>query len=120
VDADDEHAAAGALVARRLSGLRSVDDEVATRRLVGMLARKGYPPGLAMKVVRDALARRAADEDEQTDLDLDAVADQLETEASAAHDAETTFETAVDDAGTTVNARAHDAEATRLTHVDPG
>ena len=29
------------------------------RRLVGMLARKGYPPGLAVRVVRDALAERA-------------------------------------------------------------
>ncbi len=120
LDPETEEATARAMVERKLRSDRGGPPEARLRRLVGMLARKGYPPGLAMKVVRDALARRAADEDEQTDLDLDAVADQLETEASAAHDAETTLETAVDDAGTTVNARAHDAEATRLTHADPG
>ena len=33
------------------------------RRLVGLLARKGYPPGLAHEVVRDVL--RAVGDDEQ-------------------------------------------------------
>ena len=32
-----------------------VDDRTATRRLVGLLARKGYPSGLAFAVVRDEL-----------------------------------------------------------------
>jgi len=31
------------------------------RRLVGMLARKGYPPGLAYRVVREALTEEGAD-----------------------------------------------------------
>ena len=35
-----------------------------------MLARKGYPPGLAIKVVREVLAERAADTD-ATGADLD-------------------------------------------------
>ena len=41
-------------------------ETTATRRLVGMLARKGYPPGLAFAVVRDELAPtvRVADESE--------------------------------------------------------
>ena len=30
-----------------------LDDQTATRRLVGMLARKGYGSGLAFAVVRD-------------------------------------------------------------------
>jgi regulatory protein len=30
---------------------------VATRRLAGLLARKGYPPGMAFAVVRDELGR---------------------------------------------------------------
>jgi regulatory protein len=55
---DDERAAAEALVARRLPGLRRFDREIQLRRLVGMLARKGYPGGLAMQVVRAALAAR--------------------------------------------------------------
>jgi regulatory protein len=52
---DDERHAAEELVARRLPGLQRFDREVRIRRLVGMLARKGYPGGLAMQVVRDAV-----------------------------------------------------------------
>jgi regulatory protein len=52
---DDEHRAAEELVARRLPALQRFDREVRVRRLVGMLARKGYPGGLAMQVVRDAV-----------------------------------------------------------------
>ncbi len=56
IDADDEEAAARALVRKKLRSLASVDDTTATRRLVGMLARKGYGSGLAFAVVRDELA----------------------------------------------------------------
>jgi regulatory protein len=62
VDDDDERAAAEALVARRLQSMRGLDATVVTRRLVGMLARKGYPSGLALQVVREAL-RAAQDAD---------------------------------------------------------
>lgn len=57
---DDERRAAEGLVAKRLPGLQRFDREVQLRRLVGMLARKGYPGGLAMQVVRAALAESAA------------------------------------------------------------
>lgn len=53
---DEEAAAAAALVARRLAATRGLADEVRLRRLAGMLARKGYPGGLALRVVQDALA----------------------------------------------------------------
>lgn len=56
VDTADEEAAARALVRRKLRTLGRVDDATATRRLVGMLARKGYGSGLAFSVVRDELA----------------------------------------------------------------
>jgi len=56
IDADVEIAAASALVARRLPVTRGLPAEVRIRRLTGMLARKGYPGGMAMRVVRDALA----------------------------------------------------------------
>jgi len=55
VDPADEETAARALVAKRLRSLERFDDVTKTRRLVGMLARKGYPPGLAMSVVREAV-----------------------------------------------------------------
>jgi len=56
VDAETERAAAAALVARKLPSTRGLERARRTRRLVGMLARKGYGPGLAAGVVRDALA----------------------------------------------------------------
>lgn len=55
IDPQDEHDAARALVRKKLGSLRGIDEVKATRRLVGMLARKGYPPGLAFAVVREEL-----------------------------------------------------------------
>ncbi|WP_461022301.1 regulatory protein RecX [Thalassiella azotivora] len=56
LDPDDELAAARDLVARRLRSTARLDRDARIRRLAGMLARKGYPAGVAMQVVRDALA----------------------------------------------------------------
>lgn len=47
---------ARALVERRLRTERGGHPEAVFRRLVGMLGRKGYPPGLAFRVVKEALA----------------------------------------------------------------
>lgn len=55
VDHDDETDAARALVERKLRSTRGLDRQVRTRRLVGMLARRGYSEGLAFRVVRAAL-----------------------------------------------------------------
>ena len=57
VDEDDERAAARVLVERRLRGMTRLDRTTASRRLAGMLARKGYGGGLAAAVVREALDR---------------------------------------------------------------
>jgi regulatory protein len=57
----DEELAARALVARRLRTMSGLPAETRMRRLVGMLARKGFSHGLAMQVVRDALAQHDAD-----------------------------------------------------------
>ena len=61
LDPADEEEAARALVRKRLRSLRGVDATTATRRLAGLLARKGYPAGLAFAVVRDELG--AVDDD---------------------------------------------------------
>ncbi|MGI8433810.1 MAG: regulatory protein RecX [Nocardioidaceae bacterium] len=55
---DDEHerALARDLVDRKLTSTRHLEREARFRRLVALLARKGYPPGLSMSVVREALA----------------------------------------------------------------
>lgn len=56
VGVEQEQQRAAALVARRLSATRGLPVERRMQRLVGMLARKGYPSGLAAGVVREALA----------------------------------------------------------------
>ena len=62
IDPADEEAAARALVRKKLRSLSRVDDVTATRRLVGMLARKGYGSGMSFAVVRDELAAAGRDE----------------------------------------------------------
>ncbi len=76
IDDDDERAAAQRLVARKVPGMRRLDRATATRRLMGMLARKGYNGGLAAAVVREALDRDGAEDvaiAEFDDLDEDAL-----------------------------------------------
>jgi regulatory protein len=55
VDTDAEAEVARRLVDRKLPSTRGLDPAVRARRLAGMLARKGYPPGVAFRVVRAAL-----------------------------------------------------------------
>lgn len=62
VDDEDERAAARRLVERRAAGMRRLDRTTATRRLMGMLARKGYSGGLAAAVVREVLDDVGADD----------------------------------------------------------
>jgi regulatory protein len=61
-DADDRWDEAG----------RRAATEALARRLVGMLARKGYPPGLAIRVVREALAEWPGARELDPDADWDA------------------------------------------------
>lgn len=63
LDPEQEEETARALVRRRLPGTRGLDRERRIRRLAGMLARRGYGEGLAMKVVRDELASEEEGED---------------------------------------------------------
>ena len=62
--AEQEEQTARALVAAKLASTRTLDPVARTRRLAGMLARKGYPPGLAFRVVRDALAEEGIADDQ--------------------------------------------------------
>lgn len=63
IAAADEEGAARALVAAKLRSVRNLDKDKATRRLVGMLARKGHSPGLAYRVVAEMLDEQAVDLD---------------------------------------------------------
>lgn len=58
VDGDTEAATARALVERKLRAMSAGSPDAVFRRLVGMLARKGYPPGVAVGAVKDVLAAR--------------------------------------------------------------
>jgi regulatory protein len=55
VDPHDEEDRARELVAKKLRSMSGLDAVVQTRRLAGMLARKGYPSELSMRVVREAV-----------------------------------------------------------------
>jgi regulatory protein len=74
LDEEQEAATAQALVDGKLRTATGPPEAV-FRRLVGMLARKGYPAGLAITVVKDALAARDAEAAEFAEqIDPDALA----------------------------------------------
>ena len=60
---DAEVATARELVARKLAATKGQPTQARVRRLTGMLARKGYPPGLAFRVIREAIGTEGADAD---------------------------------------------------------
>ena len=68
VSDDDEHAQARDMVLRRVRSSSDLSDrqvrDKEVRRLVGMLARKGYSPGVGFSIVRDVLAELRAEESE--------------------------------------------------------
>ncbi|MDI6097531.1 regulatory protein RecX [Actinoplanes sp. NEAU-A12] len=78
VDDESEAETARALVDRKLRTARGAPDAI-FRRLVAMLARKGYPAGVAIGAVKDALAARDAEAAEFAEaIDADALADEAD------------------------------------------
>jgi regulatory protein len=67
LDPEQERATARALVDRKLPTTTGLSTDARVRRLAGMLARKGYPAGLAFSVVKEALA----EEGEEAELAFD-------------------------------------------------
>ncbi|MHA5051142.1 recombination regulator RecX [Streptomyces sp. SD15] len=61
LDSEQEEATARELVARKLRATRGLDRDKRLRRLAGMLARKGYSQGMALRVVRQALEEEGED-----------------------------------------------------------
>jgi regulatory protein len=70
---DAEVTAVRRLVEQKLASTRGYAPEVRIRRLAGMLARKGYPAGLAFRVIREALEAEGADAALLDDQDFDAL-----------------------------------------------
>ncbi|MDO8107390.1 regulatory protein RecX [Isoptericola sp. b441] len=69
IDDADEEAAARELLARRWR--RDLDPVVQSRRLLAMLGRKGYSPGMAARLVREMVDDSRAQSSDQPGSDLD-------------------------------------------------
>jgi regulatory protein len=63
---ETERATALALVERKIASTAGQPNQARVRKLVGVLARKGYPPDLAYSVVREALDRCGNDSADAT------------------------------------------------------
>src|SRR5947209_12245138 len=72
LDPEQEVATARRLAERKLASSRGRPPEARTRQAAGMLARKGYPPGLAFRLIREVLQEEGAELDE---FDADAYLD---------------------------------------------
>ena len=82
LDDEEEAATARALVERKLRTATGTPEAI-FRRLAGMLARKGYPAGVAIRAVKDALAAR--------DAEAAAFVDQVDGDAMSDGVADTSF-----------------------------
>ena len=75
LDPEQEVATARRLVERKMASTRGRPPETRARQAAGMLARKGYPPGLAFRLIREAMqdegAEAAIDLDELNEPDAD-------------------------------------------------
>lgn len=69
IDSDSERCRAEQLVTKRLPSVAGLPVPVQQRRLVGLLARKGYPPGLIHDVVRAAITDNPVDDGDFPVLD---------------------------------------------------
>jgi regulatory protein len=72
LDPEQEVATARRLVERKLASSRGRPPEARVRQAAGMLARKGYPPGLAFRLIREIMQDEGAELDE---FDADAYLD---------------------------------------------
>ncbi len=83
LDDTTEAETARALVDRKLRTARGEPDAV-FRRLVAMLARKGYPPGVAIRAVKEALAEQSAEAAEYAEyIDPDGLLDVVGSEGGS-------------------------------------
>jgi len=70
LDPEQEVATARRLVERKMASTRGRPPETRVRQAAGMLARKGYPPGLAFRLIKDVMQAEGAEVTEGV-IDLD-------------------------------------------------
>ncbi len=68
IDDETEYDGARRLVEKKLRSARNADPQARWRQLVGVLARRGYSSGLAMRVVADVLRDESAAGEADDDL----------------------------------------------------
>ena len=71
LDPEQEVATARRLVEQKLAGTRGQPPEARIRRAAGTLARKGYPPGLVFRLIKEALEQEGSSEAIGFELDAD-------------------------------------------------
>jgi regulatory protein len=91
LDSDDEIATARRLVVKAMMATRGRPLPVRIRRLVGLLARKGYPAPLAYRVVREALEQEGVDA-AAMGIDLDGIGETADTGGETADIADAGYE----------------------------
>jgi regulatory protein len=79
LDPGQETATARRLVERKMAGTRGQPAEVRVRRAAGTLARKGYPPGLVFRLIKEVLEQEGSRD--ALELDPDQYLDPADAEA---------------------------------------
>src|SRR4029077_17903641 len=75
LDPEQEVATARRLVEQKMAGTRGQPSEARVRRAAGLRARKGYPPGLAFRLIRETLEREGPAATAGLDLDTEPYSD---------------------------------------------
>jgi regulatory protein len=71
LDPEQEVVTARRLVEQKMAGTRGQPPEVRIRRAAGTLARKGYPPGLVFRLIKEVLEQEGPGEAAGLELDPD-------------------------------------------------
>jgi regulatory protein len=71
LDPEQEVATARRLVEQKMAGTRGQPPEARIRRAAGTLARKGYPPGLVFRLIKEVLEQEGSGEAAGLELDPD-------------------------------------------------
>jgi len=71
LDPEQEVATARRLVEQKMAGTRGQPPEARARRAAGALARKGYPPGLVFRLIKEVLEQEGSAEAAGLELDPD-------------------------------------------------
>ena len=71
LDPEQEVATARRLIEQKMAGTRGQPPEARIRRAAGTLARKGYPPGLVFRLIKEVLEQEGSSEAIGFELDAD-------------------------------------------------